>query len=344
MHRDVATTKSRSSHLNHGSGSVYEEDSDQPPPSRQITLSSSSSTRQTSSSGDFYEHQSRPRTAPSQSDTSPASNSATFEPPIPRIAIFTDALSLKKLREQYQTIRKSPTLPDLSHTNLKRPQSRRINSASATTNVTAGTTPQLPELNFDTKAAIRRAPASRSSHGVDTGKGPPPAIVTRSSYTSDAGRRAQNPAAAAFAQQRDKPYNLRSPTSESFRHTSNLFDGLSSRDTLSDAPFSPLSPTAISPDHNRSLDAMMDQRSNYSDAQEYLDERASKHAGGLAPGQGAEGVETEGSGRSTEDLFLNLAQDSPAPSGGYDASGNLERRPVSTNAFTMSYEARNAVY
>jgi hypothetical protein len=43
-------------------------------------------------------------------------------------------------------------------------------------------------------------------------------------------------------------------------------------------------------------------------------------------------------------LFLNLAQDSPAPSGGYDASGNLERRLVSTNAFTMSYEARNAVY
>jgi hypothetical protein len=319
------TTQARLSSSGSSATSAHEQEtSDQLPSARPVILSPS--TRYTSKSSD------RPKTAPSESKT-PSNNPPAFEPPIPRIAIFADALSLKKLREQYQTVRKSPTLPDLSHLESRRSQSRRVNSASATTDVTEHNTPQLPELNFDSRASLRRAPASRSSHGVDNSKGPPPAIVTRSSYTSDAARRAQNPAAATFAQQRDKPYNLRSPINDPLRHTSNTFDGLPSHDSNSDIPFSPLSPGLVPPNFEQSLDAIMDQRSTYSDAQEYLEERALKRNSGLAPGQVVvSGADTEGSGQSTEDLFLVEAQDNPAPTRGYDSSDPLERRLVSLHA------------
>jgi hypothetical protein len=335
-------------------------------PSSSTTTASSSARYPSSKSSASASDSHRPKTAPSsqaKTRSSSGTNASAFEQPIPKIAIFADALSLKKLREQYQTIRKSPTLPDLSHTYTsthestnKRPTSRRVQSATApanhssTHNVTAdlaaGTSqpqqlqtqtppqqttalsPQLPELNFDCQASStssfsRRAPASRSSNGVDTGKGPPPAIVTRSSsYTapSDLARRANNPAAATLAQQRDKSYNgLRSPTSDAFRHSSNPFD----------SGFLPFSPTAASGNFEQSLDAIMDRESTYSDAQEYLDERASKYNSGLSPNMGVSSADTEGSGRSTEDLFLNLAQDSPAP---MRTSGDLERRLVSVQS------------
>lgn len=320
---------------------------DQSPPLASTT-SSSNSTRYSSKSSDSH----RPKTAPSSQLKTPTSGSTnTLEHPIPKIAIFADALSLKKLREQYQTIRKSPTLPDLSHNSShssvfasvesKRPQTRRVHSATAATdainstnahntNVTAAgdlqlspDSPQLPELNFHDRASFsRRAPASRSSNGVDTGKGPPPAIVTRSSSytsTSDLARRAQNPAAATLAQQRDKSYNgIKSPTSDAFRHSSSPFEQLRSQPV--DNSFTPFSPTAIPGSFEQSLDAIMDRESTYSDAQEYLDERASKRNSALLPGNSAD----EGSGES--DLFLNLAQDSPAPQ---RISGELERRLVS---------------
>ena len=303
---------------------------------------SSSSTRSASKTSDSH----RPKTAPSSQSKSPSStyHGSSAEPPIPKIAIFADALSLKKLREQYQTIRKSPTLPDLSHSSAsssigesKRPQSRRVQSATAATNNNTNNvtgqpqlSPQLlPELNFDSRASsasssfARRAPASRSSNGVDTGKGPPPAIVTRSSsYTSpsDAARRAQNPAAATLALQREKSYNgLKSPTSDAFRHSSsnptNPFEGVRHGSSSGDNPFSPFSPTLISGSFEQSLDAIMDRESTYSDAQEYLE----------VAGHNASGAATEGSGRSTEDLFLNLAQDTPVPT---RSSGDLERRLV----------------
>lgn len=289
-----------------------------------------SSTTRSSSKADT-----RPKTAPSsQTPKSCSTNTSQPEPPIPKIAIFADALSLKKLREQYQTIRKLPTSPDLSHTKtsssaseLKRPQFRRVVTADPL--LAPRLSPQLPELDFESRASFsRRAPASRSSNGVDTGKGPPPAIVTRpsSSYasSSDATRRAQNRAAATLQQQRDKSYNsVKPPTSDAFRHNSGTFEGVLLSET--NHTFSLFSPTA-SGSFEQSLDAVMDRESAYSDAQKYLDERAAKRLSGLSAKHNISGADTEGSGKSTEDLFLNLAQDLPPPR----SSGEIERRLVSS--------------
>ncbi|KIW01239.1 uncharacterized protein PV09_07282 [Verruconis gallopava] len=309
---------------------AHDDENDHLPPARPVPVLSASSARNNLAKPSDQHQHSRPRTAPSQSKSrdNNSSNNAAFEPPIPKIAIFADALSLKKLREQYQTIRKSPTLPDLSqpNDNLKRPQSRRV--YSATPNLAS---PRLPETDVDSKtsSSSKRAPASRSSNGVDTGKGPPPALVTRSSsYTGfDPARRAQSPAAAAFAQQRQKPYSLRPLATETSRPSSDSFDLQSPRDRQSSDFFSPLSPGVATSGFESSLEAIMDQQSTYSDAQEYLEDRTSKYTGGLSTGQGvSSGAGTEASGRSTEDLFLNEAQDGPSPTGTQDMStGHLER-------------------
>lgn len=271
--------------------------------------------------------QSRPRTAPDKSKPP-----ESFSPPIPKIAIFADGFSLKKLRDQYQTLRKSPTTPDLSNHSEQRPQARRANSTTAASPA-KNKSPQLPELNFDSNKN-RRPPASRSSHGIETAFGPPPSIVTRSSYTSDIARR--SPATAAYAQQQQKSYNLQSPTGEAFRHTTNPFER--ARDNISDVSSPPTSPNTT-PNTQQSLDAMMDRNSTYSDAQEYLDNGALGYSGGLVPGQSAvSGAGTEGSGQSTEDLFLNLAQDSATPTREFD---NIERRLVSEE---VQHEARRLRY
>ena len=41
--------------------------------------------------------------------------------------------------------------------------------------------------------ATRRAPASRSSHGIETSSGPPPALSTQRSYSTDAAKKSQPP-------------------------------------------------------------------------------------------------------------------------------------------------------
>jgi hypothetical protein len=129
-------------------------------------------------------------------------------------------------------------------------------------------------------SATKRSPASFSANGIETSHGPPPSLITRSSYQSDLARRAQNPAASALAAQQHKPYNNRpallSPTALQF-------------------PTQPLG----------SLDAVMSSR--FSAADPPLPPSRSGDRYAQSDDEIHESIE---SSQSNEDLFLKLAQDS----------------------------------
>jgi hypothetical protein len=264
----------------------------------------------------------RPSTAPDghvQHDPiKPPSSSHhhTFE--VPRIAIFADALSsFHNLRSKTRTLRKSPTLDNLS-ASAQTPQNRSFSSASS-----------VSSSSEAKPLAARRPPASRSSHGIATTLGPPPALITRGSY--ELALCVQSPAAATLVTQKQKPYNTHTPSRDSLRIESVALDHHIPRDDFLDGYQTPFSPTSLTPNHNQSLDAMMDRSSPQTAQSEFLDDKSSsRYTDALSSAPGAlSGGEGEESGRSTEDLFLNLAQDSPEPSQDDGNQSRLERRLVS---------------
>jgi hypothetical protein len=280
----------------------------------------------------------RPKTAPStthhhQQRTVSLPPSVAVAPPtsafsIPRIAIFKD-FSLHSLRARV-AIRKPPTSSDLSD-GAKRP--RRLSSTSTSTSTSTSSLRQQPHLPYThpqpaepLKSPHSRPPAWHSCNGIETAFGPPPALITRAaSYNSDLSRRAQSPATQTFLQQKSKPYNVKTPTKDHALEKKDSFLECTSPEPL-DAATLPKSPKPVSP---HALDAIMDRSAARNRNNGYLDDGASAYTDGLSPtADGASGGEQEDSGRSAEDLFLNLADDSPADSRAYDSQSRLERRLV----------------
>lgn len=230
---------------------------------------------------------------------------------IPRIAIFSDAFhNFRKSR----SLRKSPTLENLSAP-TRTPQSRSLSTSSVVSSRTA-----LSEAASETKPPVaRRPPASRSSHGIGTNLGPPPAIITRGSY--ELALPPQSPATITLVTPKQKPYNLNTPSRES------LFDD---HDGSTDGYQNPFNPTSFAPNQDQSLNAMMDRNRNspYAAQSDFTDKSSSRYTDALSPGHGGGSCgDGNESGRS-EDLFLNLAQDSPVPLRDEGNQSRLERKLV----------------
>jgi hypothetical protein len=287
---------------------------------------------------DLLQH--RPKSSPARqshshsASSSPATSSFDFN--VPRIAIFREAFSFQSLRQRarfHKSSTPSTPLGDLSSSSYtKRQLSSTSLNSSPNLSLTSPTTYSTESHSHsETRLpSAKRPPASWSSHGIETSFGPPPALITRGSYNSDLARRAQSPAAAALTQQKHKPYNITTPAKDTPTLTKqDSFINSNTHDATFDAASSPLSPKLLNPSDSPSLDAMMDRNSTRSAANSYLDDGASAYTD--APSQvldGPSGGDAEDSGRSAEDLFLNLAEDIPADTRQYDTQSRLERRTV----------------
>lgn len=256
----------------------------------------------------------RPSTAPTAQRTpqDPPAKSPSHHHPfeIPRIAIFSDAFhNFRKSR----SLRKSPTLENLSAP-TKTPQSRSLSTSSVSSRTA------LSEAASETKPpTARRPPASRSSHGIGTNLGPPPAIITRGSY--ELALPAQSPATTTLVTPKQKPYKLNTPSRES------LFDDY---DGSTDGYQNPFNLTSFASIQDQSLNAMMDRNRNSPHAaqSDFTDKSSSHYTDALSPGHGGVSCgDGNESGRS-EDLFLNLAQDSPVPLRDEGNQSRLERKLV----------------
>ncbi|QDS73624.1 hypothetical protein FKW77_002005 [Venturia effusa] len=262
----------------------------------------------------------RPSTAPTPSQqpsqqhppATPSSHRHPFD--IPRIAIFSDAL--QSFRSKSRSLRKSPTLENLSAP-TQTPHSIRSLSASS---VSSRTAPSA-STSESKPSTTRRQPASRSSHGIETNLGPPPAIVTRASY--ELALCAQSPALGNLVVQKRKPHSQNHPSRESLRIEPIAFTADHDRGT--DGYQSPFSPTSLTPNRDQSLNAMMDTDSVHAPRSDVTDQSSTRRTEALSPAHGGlSGGDGDESGRS-EDLFLNLAQDSPVPSREEGNQSRLER-------------------
>lgn len=266
--------------------------------------------------------------------TATATSTSTFDFTVPRIAIFKEAFSFQSLRQRARLHRSpTPTLGDISSSSNYTKRQLSTTSLSSARSVSLASPTYTNESHSHSEVRLpssKRPPASWSSHGIETSFGPPPALITRGSYNSDLARLAQSPAAATLAQQKHKPYNIKPPAKDTPTLTKqDSFITNDSQDAVFDGASSPLSPKLENPSYSHSLDAMMDRPSARTTPNGYLDDGASAYTDGPSPVQdGPSGGDTEDSGRSAEDLFLNLAEDSPADTRQYDTQSRLERRTV----------------
>ncbi|KAI9703632.1 MAG: hypothetical protein M1836_007402 [Candelina mexicana] len=85
------------------------------------------------------------------------------------------------------------TPTDTSSRRKRRPSTSSVTSIASTNLHPAATNsyfaPQPESSNLEARSPVlKRAPASRSSHGIETSSGPPPALSTQRSYTTEASR------------------------------------------------------------------------------------------------------------------------------------------------------------
>ncbi|KAF2433177.1 hypothetical protein EJ08DRAFT_93341 [Tothia fuscella] len=268
----------------------------------------------------------RPRTAPSpqtgSTSTSPAKAPTSLDF-IPRIKIF-NSLRTRANKNRDRT----PILGDLTGNNYSKHQ---LSSTSLSSSSRSVSSPYALESHSEIKLpSSRRPPASWSSGGIETSFGPPPALITRGSYNSDLARRAQSPAATTLAQQKHKPYTISVPAKDLhivFKQDSFINTPSQQHDQSLEADSSPLSPNLEASSYSLSINAMMDApsaRSATSGFQEggvstYTDRPSSVH-------DSLPGGDTEDSGQSAEDIFLNIAEDNPVESRQYETQSRLERK------------------
>ncbi|KAI9774392.1 MAG: hypothetical protein M1840_004286 [Geoglossum simile] len=161
----------------------------------------------------------------------------------------------------------------------------------------------------------RRAPASRSSHGVATSAGPPPALSTQRPYPTEAPRRSWNPTDFAFAQQALSQTGLvglgagnRSSSgtiiAEQLGRNNEAYE-LNRHDSI-DRPKIPR------PNHPRP-DESMNGRTVSRYGEDLLEDdrdRTLRALEGDFESNGDEGRKANGGAEGGEDLFLNLARSS----------------------------------
>ncbi|KAF2738753.1 hypothetical protein EJ04DRAFT_458776 [Polyplosphaeria fusca] len=159
--------------------------------------------------------------------------------------------------------------------------------------------------------ATRRPPASFSGHGIDTSKGPPITLITRG--TVDIARRSQKPTDFAFAQQQLLQLGLVPPGVTSPRRRDSSADSShrhhNTPPTQTQTPTLSRQPSAASDSRHRPMESSVDGSSEYDSGllSQSEDARPHQNARGLSDRSNTDGEQGE-------DLFLNIAEDSPKES------------------------------
>ncbi|KAF4534528.1 hypothetical protein BFW01_g7864 [Lasiodiplodia theobromae] len=196
--------------------------------------------------------------------------------------------------------------------------------------------PHAPSSADARSPASRKPPASHSSHGIETSYGPPIALITRRrSTTSDVARRSRSPADVALLQPQSAPFSTTEPApAASHHHTRTSSDSTVTtpvhrrrasvriRSLPSSRASSPDPQTPARRSSSTSRRSAMANNS-FSDGQSDYD-FAYSHRSRPDDRSGDYVRDTKGS--SSEDLFLNIAQDSPRNQDGDDDTVRLERR------------------
>ena len=271
----------------------------------------------------------RPSTAPSKSnDEGP--EPTPFD--VPRIAIFAESYSL------HPRVRKTPTLNDLNDVSTsgraraRRPSndlhSPRLSSSPSRSSV--NTLDKPPDTARFPQQHQRRQPASFSSHGIETSRGPPPALITRNSLRSESAQRAHSPSASAITQHFRSFLRRRSTKKEracgNSDNATDIVDTADAKSNTVDTASENLSPSSLSKSF-QAFAKIMDRRQDSA----FLDERDETTAGSESHlHSGAE------SGQDS-DLFLKLAQDNSGIRQD-EITSRFERRAVSNigNGVPMS--------
>lgn len=237
--------------------------------------------------------------------------------------------------------------PSSSSSSSARPQ---LNRAS-TTPVEYYFAPQPGSSGLEARSpATRRAPASRSSHGIETSRGPPPALSTQRSYTTDTARKVQSPkdinsarahqvrpglvarktcGVSASSNNTSRPHTSAGSTLESAEQEATTYRRRSRSSTWSDGAVMATSVERYLdefPDdaRDRTLRALEGSREARYARTEYDEEDA------------ITGLEEQA---SNEDLFLNLARATSTIEAPADSTSRSERRRVSAllNSATLDY-------
>ncbi|MCJ1465798.1 hypothetical protein MMC07_004417 [Pseudocyphellaria aurata] len=186
----------------------------------------------------------------------------------------------------------------------------------------------------------KRQPASRSSHGIDTATGPPPALITRRSYTAESVRKHPTPTDVAAARPHwhhrsetetsiDSVIHLAWPTDEKnsaepSKATSRARrEAERARDNMAAA-------TAASGKSRASLEDDQDSTLRHLDRMVY----ANAAAPADEPGFAANGHGEEPSETTQEDLLLMLARSNSVNDHATDPAAKNDRRRSRTSNFT----------
>ncbi|KAI9809512.1 MAG: hypothetical protein M1827_006818 [Pycnora praestabilis] len=194
--------------------------------------------------------------------------------------------------------------------------------------------PQVGSLSFEARSPLnKRAPASRSSHGIETFTGPPPALSTQRSYTNEIARKTQSTVDPILRQQWMVQPEPTDPIAEgqpskgmmaTHRRHSGLAKEVEHQDSLSQ------------PDKGMKLSCNSRDEKNFMQEEEDRDctlRVLQNVSGGNNNERNLElersSTEREGDLGSlgNDDLFLNLAHSTPsARSGAEEPSDRKERR------------------
>lgn len=201
--------------------------------------------------------------------------------------------------------------------------------------------PQLVRSNTEPRSLIhRRPPAPHSSFGIETSYGPPPALTIRPSYCSDTIRRVQGSAEYTFAQQQSAQTRLGDSGAKPPHHRRTASSITITEDSSKGGPDTIYSGQSLarrsSPSRSNSRISNVLMEGPHSRNTE--DRYSIDHGDGSgSPGEPKDEKNTpmhtrtdeENSADASEDLFLNLAQDSPQRQGAGEGQSVTQRRRVS---------------
>lgn len=170
-----------------------------------------------------------------------------------------------------------------------------------------------------------RSPASHSSHGVETAQGPPPALLSRTSQPKDSSRKSPT-SPRTFAQKSLQPLKLLVLKGSHSRQDSatTITDKAEALNTDQTSKLArSRTEILLSPKTRpaQSLDGRRPKSAGHIMAQTTTEEFYGDNGEGYSQEIGESGTE----GHSSEDIFLNLAQDSPHR---YSLQERIEKRRV----------------
>lgn len=201
--------------------------------------------------------------------------------------------------------------------------------------------PQLVRSNTEPRSPThKRPPVSRSRHAIETSRGPPPALVTRASYCSDTIRRVQDSAEHTFAQQQSaqtrlgdsgiKPPHHRHTDNSSITITEDSSKG--GPDTMNSGQ-SLARRSSPSRSNSRVPNVLMEGPHSRNTEVRYSNNHGYGSGSSGEPNDERDmpmhrRTDEENSADTSEDLFLNLAQDSPQRQGAGEGQSGAQRRRV----------------